>query len=98
MATGNGTSSGEVKRVYKAPGGKLLKASFSVEEGHVVGVRLYGDFFMHPEEAIEELERAVDGSLLDECELIERVTGFYESDVEVLGARPEDFVALLMGA
>ena len=42
----------------KIPGGKMVKVS--VEYGYVLeNVKITGDFFLHPEESIEDIERAV---------------------------------------
>lgn len=44
---------------YKVPGGKLLVAETEVNDGVLTTVKVMGDFFMHPEEAINDLENAV---------------------------------------
>lgn len=43
----------------KVPGGKLLriKVDFNPEDGIVEDVQIYGDFFIHPEEFIEDIEQ-----------------------------------------
>jgi hypothetical protein len=46
---------------YKVPGGKLLCAETDVLEGKLLKVKVYGDFFMHPETAIEDLEEHLTG-------------------------------------
>jgi len=46
---------------YKVPGGKLLCAETDVSEGKLSRVKVYGDFFMHPETAIEGLEEHLTG-------------------------------------
>jgi len=44
---------------YKIPGGKLLAAEVQEKGGKLTRVKLVGDFFMHPEEAIDALEAAL---------------------------------------
>ncbi|HSV98427.1 MAG TPA: lipoate protein ligase C-terminal domain-containing protein [Spirochaetota bacterium] len=47
--------------VIKAPGEKLLRVSIDMADGLVQGVRLTGDFFVHPEEAVLRIEEALRG-------------------------------------
>lgn len=44
----------------KVPGGKLVRAAVTYE-AHVQSVEIRGDFFLEPPEALEALERAVEG-------------------------------------
>lgn len=75
---------------YKVPGGKLLAAEVQEKDGALVSVKLVGDFFMHPEEAIMGLEEALTGSPLDEID--ERVESFFsEGDITLYGVAPNDF-------
>lgn len=53
---------------YKVPGGKLLCAEIEVSEGKLSRVKVYGDFFMHPETAIEGLEEHLTGIGVDAIE------------------------------
>ena len=53
---------------YKIPGGKLLAAELTVEGDRMVGVKITGDFFMHPETAIIELEKALENTPIQELE------------------------------
>lgn len=45
------------KSVYKIPGGKLVKIELEEKAGKIRKVKITGDFFMHPEEIIGELEK-----------------------------------------
>lgn len=65
------------KAIYKVPNGKLLKVFLEDAGGKIMSVKITGDFFMHPEENIEDLERALIG-----CEL----------KTEVLSAKIADFL------
>jgi lipoate---protein ligase len=46
---------------YKVPGGKLVVADFDVVDGHLAHVSLSGDFFLEPDEALLEINRALTG-------------------------------------
>jgi len=79
---------------YKVPGGKLLAAEVEEKSGTLISVKLVGDFFMHPEEAIIGLEEALAGSPLDEID--ERVESFFsEGDITLYGVAPGDFVKVI---
>ncbi|MCU1539110.1 MAG: lipoate--protein ligase [Arthrobacter sp.] len=46
---------------YKVPGGKLVVADFGVVNGVLTNVSLSGDFFLEPDEALLEINRALTG-------------------------------------
>lgn len=50
---------------YKVPGGKLVVVDLEVVDGLIREFRLAGDFFVEPDETIQEIERAVDGMSAD---------------------------------
>lgn len=85
---------------FKVPGGKLLVAETEVKDEKMVWVKLTGDFFMHPEYAIEELEETLKGIQVSEID--ETVETFFQCQtVEIIGADPEDFshvIKLSLGA
>ncbi|MEV6547141.1 lipoate--protein ligase family protein [Streptomyces sp. NPDC051597] len=50
---------------YKVPGGKLVVVDLDVEDGVLRGVRVAGDFFLEPDEAIEAINGALEGAPAD---------------------------------
>jgi len=85
------------KAELKVPGGKLLRASSMVKDGRIVEVKLTGDFFMHPEEAIDELERQLRDVQLNEVAIRRAVEAFFLSVAPtVLGAAPQDFSEVVL--
>ena len=83
----------------KVPNGKLVICELVVRERgdsspELVRVGFYGDFFLHPEEKIEEIEKEVSRGSLDE--LPERTrTAFQAGDMELVGVGVEDFVKVV---
>ncbi|WP_418276365.1 lipoate--protein ligase family protein [Isoptericola jiangsuensis] len=61
---------------YKVPGGKLVAVDLAVEDDRLVDVRLSGDFFLEPDEALEVIDRALTGAAASTPtgELARRVT------------------------
>ncbi len=51
----------ETKIIKKVEGGKLLKIFLDIKNDKIQKVRITGDFFAHPEESIEILERKLEG-------------------------------------
>ncbi|GAB3481740.1 lipoate--protein ligase family protein [Nocardiopsis coralliicola] len=50
---------------YKVPGGKLVVVDFAVRDGHLRDVHVAGDFFLEPDHALEEIDRALEGAPAD---------------------------------
>ncbi len=46
----------------KIGGGKLLQVEVETQEGFAQSVRITGDFFLHPEDAVGDLEHALVGA------------------------------------
>jgi lipoate-protein ligase A len=81
---------------FKVPGGKLIAAEAEAEGGQIVRVKITGDFFMHPEEAIEELEDSLTGVAVDEGSLKEALNNFFEGrSIELIGVSLGDFVHVI---
>jgi lipoate-protein ligase A len=50
-----------VRGEYKVPGGKLVAADVEIADGVLREVRVSGDFFLEPDEALERIDRALTG-------------------------------------
>lgn len=75
---------------YKEPGGKLIQVDFSVEGGRLTHVKVSGDFFLYPDEALEAIVASVEGSAvgLSPTERTDRIATALGPDVEWLGSSP----------
>lgn len=51
----------EFEGQYKVPGGKLVRANFSAENGIITAMNINGDFFLDPDEALEDINTALVG-------------------------------------
>ncbi|MDR2114196.1 MAG: lipoate--protein ligase family protein [Bifidobacteriaceae bacterium] len=51
---------------YKTPGGKLVAAEVETAAGRLTEVKLAGDFFLEPDDALSRMEAALQGSALDD--------------------------------
>lgn len=72
---------------YKVPGGKLVVADVEVRDGRLADVRISGDFFLEPPEALEAINRGLTGMPADagELELALAVQSALPSDAEMFG-------------
>ena len=77
---------------YKVKGGKLIRVKVRYKGDVIESVRFYGDFFIHPEEAIEGLESSLSGKSMEE--VVDMISSFFER-TEVIGAEAEDFIHAL---
>ncbi len=79
----------------KTPGGKLVAVDLDVADGQLAGVRIHGDFFVHPEPAAGPTLAAVAAGLtgapadLDVPALAARVRAAVPFGVELVGTSPE---------
>jgi len=79
---------------YKVPGGKLLAAELAVEGGRLAGVKITGDFFMHPEATIIDLEKTLCDTPVENLD--DTVNRFFrENDVTLFGVEARDFVRVV---
>jgi hypothetical protein len=76
---------------YKVPGGKLVVADVSVDDGVLAHVSISGDFFLEPPEALPEIDRALAGlpANATETELALAVALALPPGTEMFGFSPE---------
>ena len=84
---------------YKVPGGKLIRVRVETETGRIRGIKFTGDFFLHPETDLEELERHLIGVEAEAEAVREMITKFFEKRGTILvGVSPGDFVKVVLKA
>ena len=83
----------------KVPNGKLVCVSVEAQDGQVAEVRITGDFFLHPEETIENVERSLEGVTvdIDEAEAASRIGAALEG-AQLIGATAEDLARIFKKA
>ncbi|MFW5902489.1 MAG: lipoate protein ligase C-terminal domain-containing protein [archaeon] len=74
---------------YKVPNGKLLKLNLKLKKGKIEEIKIEGDFFIHPEEKIKQIEKSLKGIKVNEVEeTIERL--IKEEEIKIIGFSPND--------
>jgi len=76
----------------------LIRIEFDENEGKAEHVKITGDFFMHPEDALHELEERLEGHRLDELEHLIDEFFAMRLDVETPYVNVEDFKIALKKA
>ncbi|MNK54079.1 hypothetical protein D3C87_730530 [compost metagenome] len=85
---------------YKVPGGKLVVADLEVRDGRLADVRISGDFFLEPPEALEAINRGLNGMPADsaELELAVAVQSALPPNAEMFGFSAEAVAVVLRRA
>lgn len=76
---------------YKTPGGKLVVVDFDVHDGQIVDPMVSGDFFLYPEESLEQIVGSLVGLSVDTSEeqIAQVVAAAVPDGTELLGFSPE---------
>jgi len=78
------------KAEYKIPGGKLIAVELKLSKNTIEHVKISGDFFMHPEESILDLEKQLKGVKTEDFpRYIDEF--FVDRDIILYGINPKDF-------
>jgi lipoate---protein ligase len=88
----------DVSSSYKAAKG-IIRISLSVGGERIEDLTISGDFILHPECAVEELEKGLRGELLVEETLRRKIQELFERQgIKAVGVSAEDFARALMAA
>ena len=76
---------------YKVPGGKLVVVDFDVEGGAIRNARVAGDFFLEPDEALDDINGAIEGlpAASDAKQIAAAITKRLRPDAVMLGFSAE---------
>ncbi len=88
-----------LKAEHKVKGGKLIKVHLRKKDSKIDFIKITGDFFMHPEEFIEDLEKILIGCPLNEAEITKTIEAFIKKhEISLLGVTPKDFAKCIIKA
>jgi lipoate-protein ligase A len=76
---------------YKVPGGKLVVVDLEERDGRIAGFRLAGDFFLEPDDALADIDAAVNGLPIeaDVATIAAAVRSALPEGAQLLGFTPE---------
>ncbi|MBD3206907.1 lipoate--protein ligase family protein [Candidatus Bathyarchaeota archaeon] len=79
---------------YKIPGGKLVAVELELVQNELRDIKIYGDFFMHPEESIKDLESSLNHTNKKEIE--QKINDFFKNkEINLVGIQPQDFTHVI---
>ena len=84
----------EIKK--KVEGGKLLRIEADISENKIKDISITGDFFLHPEEKIFEIEDALKDQPLDRQVLAGVLDGIIDDAVTLIGVSENDIIDALL--
>jgi lipoate---protein ligase len=76
---------------YKVPGGKLVVVDFEIVDGVIRDPRVAGDFFLEPDDALGDIDRALEGlaAASDAKQIAAAITAGLRPDAVMLGFSAE---------
>ena len=85
---------------FKVPGGKLVVVDLDVVDGVIRNFRLAGDFFLEPDSALEDINRAVEGlpADLDARQFGAAIQAALPGEAVLLGFSPESVATTIRRA
>lgn len=89
----------QTKSVYKVPDGKLIKIFLDYNESlNVISfIQINGDFFVYPEESIQDLEKELVGNPIDRKILYDLIESFIDRNhIEFIGISAESLTEAVM--
>ena len=85
------------KCTHKVPNGKLLKVTVEYKEKRIEKVMIKGDFFIHPEESIDDLEIRLRGVAYERKVISDIVGEYFEKEgLIAFGITPKAVVDTIM--
>ena len=86
---------------HKVHGGKLIRVDITHDHAAIQSIKITGDFFLHPEEALDEINELLTGAELplQVEKLVHEITLLLEmQDAQFIGASPQDIITTLQEA
>jgi len=72
--------------IYKIPNGKLLKVKIEHNDNKIKSIKITGDFFIYPEEAIDKIEKELIDIKLERIIVFEKLNEIVNNDnIEFIG-------------
>lgn len=84
---------------FKVQGGKLFEVRVDFDQ-KINNVQILGDFFIHPEEGLREIELLLTGMQMneDEAAISQKVRDFAEANqITLIGITPEAIASSIVG-
>ncbi len=88
-----------VRVLRKIDKGKLLRLDIETSDDRISRIRINGDFFIHPEESIKELEQGLLGQEMSRQKIIDRIQKTKKKHgIRMIGITPEGIADAVLSA
>ncbi len=85
------------KVTYKVPKGKMLRLQFKLDDYLIKDIKITGDFFIHPEKTIIDIEKFLIN--IDVREVEKKLSPFIKkNNIKLIGFKPKDLQHCLLTA
>lgn len=79
---------------YKVPNGKLLRLEVDITNNTINSIKITGDFFAHPENAITQIEKLITKQNIDDVNKIVK-TYIEQNNIQIIGFNSADLSTAL---
>ncbi|NPE09581.1 MAG: hypothetical protein GNW80_14945 [Asgard group archaeon] len=77
----------------------LIEVEISIEHNRITTLKITGDFFIYPEEALEVIEQELVGIAIDEEQLKNKIEGIYKKQqISTPGITINDWITVILKA
>lgn len=77
----------------------LIEVEISIEHNRITTLKITGDFFIYPEEALEVIEQELVGITIDEEQLKNKIEGIYKKQqISTPGITINDWITVILKA
>ena len=84
---------------YKIPDGKMVKVRVDVENDLIQDITILGDFFLHPEATLVEIEQGLVGTTMQEESITNVIQSVLDThDAVLIGASARDLAKAILCA
>ncbi|MBD3159178.1 MAG: hypothetical protein GF309_10355 [Candidatus Lokiarchaeota archaeon] len=85
------------KGEYKIPGGKLVRIEVETKGQKLEAIEITGDFFLHPESSLEQIELQLIGTPLGVKDLERKIKDVLKQfQAQLLGVNPRQLAECIM--
>lgn len=82
------------EREHKVTDGKMLQVKAEIESGTIRAIKITGDFFIHPESAIDDIEAVLTGMQIIDVEQ-ELHSFLVKRQIQIIGFGVSDLIGVL---
>jgi lipoate-protein ligase A len=84
---------------YKVPGGKMIKIKVQTEGERIEDILILGDFFLHPESTLLQIEMNLKGCAVDAQEIEKTISQVISKEnAQIIGASEADMAKAVISA